>query len=417
MFKFLKRLFQEKEAEETIKTDNLLFWFDNKVNEKLKYLDNDIKLLLDGIENRKNILKERIKNLEQAEIKDPEKIESKIKNIVIGHRDNYARALNIFLNELILPEDKTAGQATKFNDLLKEKLDSLGKTTAKSYAASQHLFFNEVQEITKALKDMADLSKNFEKVIEKNKLKETEMIRMMVEMLNKKISEKERIKEALGLKKSNLEELWTNKKKRIDEIDHLEKGEDYQNYLALKEKKESIESQIRENQSKFLQVFAQLERSLRKYEHMAAENLNLIREYLENPIETFFKDKDLIFIKILEGIKKNLESGIDLKESKMEKTIEVINKVTEEDLKKIKQAHHQLMDEKSIVSKKIDNSHVYMKLSDLKYRLEHLDTQIADLEQEIRELEELLQKTDLEKIKEAIKEKVFEVFRVKLTIS
>lgn len=417
MFNFLKRLFQDKEVEETIKTDNLLFWFDDKVNEKLKYLDNDIKLLLDGVENRKNILKERIENLEQAEIKDPEKIESKIKNIVIGHRDNYARALNIFLNELILPEDKTAGQATKFNDLLKEKLDSLGKTTAKSYAASQHLFFNEVQEITKALKDMADLSKNFDRVIEKNKLKETEMIRMMVEMLNKKISEKERIKEALGLKKSNLEDLWVHKKKRINEIDHLEKSNDYQDYLALKEKKESIESQIRENQSKFLQLFAQLERSLRKYEHMAAANLNLIREYLENPIEAFFKDKDLIFIKILEGVKKNLESGIDLKESKMEKTIEVINQVTDEKLKKIKQAHYQLMDEKAIISKKIDNSHVYMRLSDLKYRLEHLDTQIADLEQEIRELEELLQKTDLEKIKEAIKEKVFDVFRIKLTIS
>ena len=100
----------------------------------------------------------------------------------------------------------------------------------------------------------------------------------------------------------------------------------------------------------------------------------------------------------------------------MEKTAEVLNTVTGDKLKEIKERHNQLMEERAIVSKKIDNSYVYGKLSDLKYRLEHVDAQIADLEQEAKDYEELLEKIDLGRIKSGIIEKAFEVFKVKLSI-
>lgn len=416
MFGFLKRLFKDKETEETVEQDKLLFWFDNKVKERLENFDNDVKILFEGVENRKEIIRQRIEVLEKAEVKDPDKIENRIKNIVLGHRDNYIRSLNIFLNAIIIPEEKTLSEATKFNKLLKEKLDEFGKATVKSYGASQHLFSNEIQQVVNGLKDLNDLSKNFDLVVEKNKLNEIEIVKIMIDLLYKKTKEKEKLKENLELQQGKLNVLKENKNKKVDEVAALEKGDDYQTYIGLKEKKENIESQIRENQSRFLQIFAQLERALRKYEHVALENLDLIRDYLENPINAFFKDADLIFLKILDGVKRNLETGLGLKESKMEKTLEIIDLVTEEKLKDIKANHNHLMEEKSIISKKIDNSRVYGKLSDLKYRLEHLDVQIADLEQEIKELEDYFSKIDLEKIREGIKEKVFDVFRVRLSV-
>lgn len=417
MFKFLKRFFQEEETEETVEQDKLLFWFDNKVKERLSKVDNEIRVFLDGVENRKNVLLERLEVLEQAEIKDADKIEDRIKNIVQGHRTNYVRALTIFLNELKVPEQRTLSEAMKFSTALKEKLDELAQSTAKSYGAAQHLFFEPVQEIVKGLKDLNDLVSNFEKVIEKYKLKELEKIRLMVDLLYKKITEKERVGEELKQQEEKLMELKLNKQNRSNEVEKLEQSDDYRQYLELKDNKESIDSQIRENQSRFLQIFAQLERSLRKYEHAAFENKDLIRKYLENPIDAFFKDDTLAFLKIVEGVKKNLEKGIDLKESKMEKTAEVINLVTEEKLKEIKKRHNQLMEERAIVSKKIDNSYVYGKLSDLKYRLEHVDVQIADLEQEVKDYKELLEKIDLGRIKSGIVEKAFEVFKVKLVIN
>ncbi|MCK4589596.1 MAG: hypothetical protein KAT77_04075 [Nanoarchaeota archaeon] len=417
MFKFLKRLFEEKEVEETVEQDKLLFWFDNKVKEKLEKVDNDIIILFDGVESRKRVILERLEALETVEIKDAEKIEDRIKNVVQGHRTNYVRAMSIFLSEVQVPKQRTLSEAMKFNSLLREKLDELGKSTAKSYAASQHLFFDAVQQVVKGLKGLNDLVVNFDKVVEKNKLKDLEMIRMTVDLLYRNMSEKERLSGELKEKKEKLMELQLNKQNKTNEVESLEQSDDYRKYLELKDEKENLESQVRENQSKFLQIFAQLERSLRKYEHVALENRNLIRDYLENPIDAFFKDESLVFLKIVAGVRKNLESGIDLKESKLEKTMEVIDSVNESKLKEIKEKHNQLMEEKSIVAKKIDNNYIYGKLSDLKYRLEHVDVQIADSEQEVKELEEFLEKIDLDKIKSGIKEKVFEVFRVKLLIS
>ena len=77
----------------------------------------------------------------------------------------------------------------------------------------------------------------------------------------------------------------------------------------------------------------------------------------------------------------------------------------------------EFFEEKNILVKKIDNNFIKGKLSDAKYKLEHFDVQIADLEQEVKELEELLEKIDLEKIKQGLKERVFEVFKVKLVIN
>ena len=174
MFKFLKRLFEEKETEETVEQDKLLFWVDNKVKERLSKVEGELNMFFDGVENRKKILLERLNVLENAEIKDSDKIEDKIKNIVLGHRANYVRALTIFLNELQVPEQRTLSEAMKFSEALKEKLDLLGQSTSKSYGASQHLFFNEVQEVVKGLKDLNDLAGNFEKVVERHNLRDLE---------------------------------------------------------------------------------------------------------------------------------------------------------------------------------------------------------------------------------------------------
>ncbi|MFC1801497.1 hypothetical protein ACFLZB_03455 [Nanoarchaeota archaeon] len=416
MFKFLKGLFKSEETEETVEEDNLLFWFDKKVKDKLKNLDKEIDTLFNGVEKAKVIISGRANQLDKAEIKDPDKVEDRIRNVVVGHKNNYLRTLNIFLNGLDLPEKRTLSEAMKFNDWFKERLDELAKSTAKSYAASQHLFFNEVEQLAKELKGLAALSSNFEKVIEKNKLKEIDMVRMIVDLFYKKSNEKAKLTQELKLKQERFDALKLSKQKKLQEIESLEQGKDHQDYLELKNKKESLDSQIRENQSKFLQIFAQLERSLRKIEHSAESGLDLIRTYLENPIEAFFKDNELFFMKIIDQIKNDLaKESLDLKDSKREKTLEVVHQVSENSLREIQHRNNQLQEERVVLNKKIDNNFVSGKLSDLRYRLEHVDTQIADLEQEVKEVEELLSKIDLGKIKDKIVEKVFEVFGVKLS--
>jgi len=417
MFKFLKGLFKPKETEETVATDNLLFWFDKKAKERLSKVEGEIDIFFQGVENRKKQLYERLVTLEKAEIKEPDKIEDRIRNLVLGNRQNYLRVLRIFLDELEVPEEKSLGQSMKLNEFLKEKLDELAKNTAKSYSASQHLFFEEVQAVSKGLKDLLDLSKNFERVMERNKLNDLEKARQLIDLLSVKINEKNKLKEALDFKKAKLEHLLANKRKKQGEVEALEQGEDYRDYLGLKEEREKIESQIRENQSKFLEIFAQLERPLRKYEHVAASNQEWIKNYLENPLTVFFKDENLVFLDILQKVRENLaREDLDLKDSKREKSLEVIDSVDRVRLGRIQERDKQLKEEKSIAAKKIDNSAVYGKLSDARYKLEHFDTQIADLEQEIKEVEEAFSKIDLEQIKEKIKEKVLEVFRVRLEI-
>src|SRR3989338_8559326 len=146
------RKFQEQDIQAIeLSLDGLQPWLQQEVGKRSygPYLND----YFAAIKRTKERLSQKIILLEKAEIaSEHQNVESRIKNIVLGHRQHYAQEMCRF-EESLGPLDLDWGllsniqQAYAFNHKLDSQLDGLAQRTAKSYQASQHLFFKEAEAI------------------------------------------------------------------------------------------------------------------------------------------------------------------------------------------------------------------------------------------------------------------------------
>ena len=136
MLSYLKKLFQ-KEMPEEVAIDDVDSWLDGKVS----VLNRQIAEFQSSLELKKILLAEKIAVLETAEIGKEHKVDDRVRNVVIGHKDNYLKEMQRFLGKL---EDTDIFVVNK-------ALDELSDKTTKSYQAAQHLFFQPVEDIFKVV--------------------------------------------------------------------------------------------------------------------------------------------------------------------------------------------------------------------------------------------------------------------------
>ena len=164
MLNFLKNLFQKEEEiteTEEVKEAELEEW----LNQKVFQIDikGEIVDFYNQLKDKKWVLNEKIEVLENTKLNEKEKVEEKIQNIVLGHKDNYIKVTKQFVENLIIPEEKTLSAAIIFSQELNQSLDEVAQRTAKSYQASQHLFFNQVEDIFNNLGAINSQVKGFNK--------------------------------------------------------------------------------------------------------------------------------------------------------------------------------------------------------------------------------------------------------------
>src|SRR3989344_8693274 len=167
MLKFLN-LFKRKEKEVmTVTSDELEKWFAAKLEERVLEMDGAVQALYETIDQLRNLLRRQHDQLRSAVIKDEDKIEPRVKSIVLGHRENYCRELSLFLNNIEIPMETHLDHGIALNNDMKAALDSFAQQTHKSFQATQHLFHKEVEEIAATLKELSSATRSFEELLEK----------------------------------------------------------------------------------------------------------------------------------------------------------------------------------------------------------------------------------------------------------
>ena len=167
MFDFIKKLFAEKEPEQVeVTLEQLESW----ITEKISKLEFNIffQEYFEKIEQIKKNLQHKLADLKVVEVpKEHKNVEHRIKNIVKGHKDQYAREIEIFLENLtLLKKEKFSAledylEVINYNKKLDKNIESVAKRTAKSYQAAQHLYFKPVEEVFKLMGELNLLVKNF----------------------------------------------------------------------------------------------------------------------------------------------------------------------------------------------------------------------------------------------------------------
>ena len=414
MLDFLKKLFKTEPIKiEAIREVELEDWLERKIS--VVDFQEEIVAFYNQIKDKKWLLNEKIEVLENAELDGQEKVEDKIRNIVLGHKDNYIKATQQFLDNLKTPKEETLDAALVLSHELNQALDTLSQRTAKSYQAAQHLFFNQVEDVFNALGSLNSNVLEFNKKLERLGAFKINKIRAKIRQLNELKEKRKVLEKEIGWKQEKLDRCLKGKSKQKEEILKLKNGEDYAEFEVLKEKEEKIGLMVNDNDDEIFLFFSKLDRVLRKYERITLHP-KIIQEYLHNPVEALFKDQENKILEIFEGLKKSI-SEIETDEKKRLPILDAIARLKRGYLVNLKEKGEELKNKIVEIKSKLRRYNVDKQIEEAEYKLEHFGEQIMMVKREIEEWNLKHNALDKTNLQTELINLIKDAFRVEVNLS
>ncbi|MBW2981465.1 hypothetical protein KY343_01165 [Candidatus Woesearchaeota archaeon] len=411
MFNFLKKLF--KTQEEDVSLERLEQWFREKTDPIYSNLNEQLKEQINSIPGIIEAIKQDISELEKADIKDEEKIEPKIKQVVLGHRKNYIRLINQFIDSVEIPDEINAKISVEFNSEMNNKLDELGKNTQKTFYAVQHLFANNVEKVANNIKDISKINQTIKTNIEKNNIAKIEETKAKIKGLIQSVNRKERLKQNLIDAKERLNKSQKLKQEAETKLINLKNSDEYVSFNELKQEHDEIKSRIHNIKNQIKELFSSLIPGLKKFQRITLENDVLIGKYVDNPDKTLLEDRNLEIISILQGMKKSiLSNSIDLRDKKREKALEKIDQTTKEQLRQIFSDYDKLKGKERTNYDKLKSSRIMPLIDEAQYKLEHHTQMVEKIKKDIIKTEEDVENINIDEEGKEVKNKIKETTNI-----
>lgn len=413
MLNFLKKIFASA-AEPAVKEQvtDIAVWFDEKTKQILPNLPNAIAAHYSAIKTSLEELKANVASLESAAIKEPERIEQRIKNTVTGNRDNYVKQMKIFANNLAIPQSHDYKSALEFCTLSQVAVDNIGKNTHKSYYTAQHLFFEQVEAIAKSIKKIDSEIRNLRADIGKSNAERIDSIKEKIKAMLEQKEGQELLKSEVAALKTKKDVLEKQKLEAEKIIKEFEESKEYKDFRSVVEEDDKINNEIKIVKTEILNLFSPLEPALKKFARITTMHEELVEQYAEDPINTFMNDKQLNILIILQNLKKNIEAdSIELKDTKREKSLERINEITREKLNFINAKLEALKIKRKKFSDSILSNDVLRKKKSLFDDLNRIKRELQSAEQAIAATEKR-SSSKADSLKEEIKKEIREVLNI-----
>jgi hypothetical protein len=389
-------LFKRKHKEAvSLSLEEVPAWFESQIEERVSGLDGAIQGFYSAVRQLLKQLTEQKSILLSAEIKDEDKLESRLKHIVLGHRVNYAREITLFLNEISIPEEANLDHARGLSEEIIKKLDLLSKQTHKSFQACQHLFHKEADNIFDSLRELSNTSQSFHQFLDKKGIIESYNVKLEVTEL---IHTQNKMKQfELELQNKRNKQLHANKQIISQEtaIAALEASGDYNEYQRLLGRRDILVDSCAAAERDITSLFLELDRSLRKYEYIAVgENQALVQSYLQDPRTALLKDNTLSIIPLLFQLKKDVKT-LGLKQEQEKKIINTLNELDRNQIVSLRQRYMGSKEECSIIADNIAKHPIINQIREAEYRKTHFKQQADRLEREIKLADSELAEFDL----------------------
>ena len=416
MLKFLKNLFAKQETpEEKVQLSALNEWLDTRTKPIFDDLNDKINAIIKKINNEKEKVNKNLKALENAQLQNP-KIPERVKTIMQGNREGFINKISYFLNNLNFEYHNYNELINKCNNVNNE-INNLGKSTAKNYQILNEFFAREAEKVAINIKNIENYSKELANTINNSKISDVDKIKSNAADLRNKI----KLKESYSIQlENNNKHLDDSKNKKIEienKINETKSSNDCKNYEKLLEEKEKIKLKINDVENSLFHDFSIMEKALKKYAKIAFENEKLILEYLENPAITLIKDAEFKIIKILDSLKNAIERNeLELGEKKKSKAIEKINELDGVYFNKLKEDYKEAKKRFNDLNSKIENNQSRKNLDLLNEELKNINQNIENLNDKILNVNNELGKIDIGKLKEGLKEKIYDVANVKIIL-
>jgi len=416
MFEFLKRIFKKEEPipNEEVKLENISKWFREKTRPVIIELKAKISSRLQEIKDILKRLADAVDSFEKAEVKEPEKIPEQVKNIVLGHRDNYIRVLRNGLLSIEIPAKISSKTVNKFCSNANNYLNQIAQSSIKSHYTSQHLFSEHTDAITRIIREISNSINAINECVNEKKILDIRNIKKQLSILNEKYSRKQDLLKQLDEFNSKLDEAKNLRTETETKIANLLKCDDFMQLKNEQDMLKAADETIDRSKRFIVDRFSPLEPILRRYSKVTIENEALVKGYAENPVKMLVEDKSLKIINVLEKLRKDIASdSIEFGDKKKDKLLEKIDVIKKDEIEGIMRAYTANVNKKTIILQNFSSSKVLSERRILDNRLKSAETMIEKITEEIKKLEKNVEsanqeisnqkKTDEEMIKEALR--------------
>lgn len=422
---WLKRIFRGSEKEEvedvleaTVELDKLHDWVDEKADSEFQKIRPDIEAKFRQLREEKKKLHSELEELRDAELHNPN-ITEREKQIMQGNREAYISQHKQFLNMVEFSDDLTCKEVTGFCKNFEELLVKLAKSTAKGHLVMNEFFSNHAANVNRRIKMMGQIVSRVKETLEDSNLGVVELgdVHKAISDLRGKrklVSEMGRELEVLDKKLENSNFL---KQKLEKSIEQLKQTEDYSSFAESDRKRKELWSDLKQTEDEIGGLFSQLDRPMRKFERMLAENVNIFRRYIDNPMKALAEDENLVIMGLLEKMRSAIEQDrVELKDKEKDKALQRIANITKENLSDARTTYVEAKRSIKQIDDRMRHNRALQDMNDLQYKIEHTDNQIKILQDKIDHAKKTKERIDLERLRSEAQKKIKQSMGIEVTI-
>ncbi len=419
MFKFIKSMFSRKEGPKEpssaeVPLNGLSEWLISKTEDKFTRLNEKNSAIFETVRNHKEKINEKLELLNSAKLANPN-ISTREMQIMEGNKITYTRRVELFVNQLDLPEQVTFDSSVEFHSNFKKYLDDLNRNTQKPFFVLRNFFDNEVESIAREINGlsqrMGELGKN---ISENQEIARIIELKSMIKDIVDKSEAIKRISKAIEEEEANMDKVSVEIEDIENKITKVQNSEDHKKFESLRQEKAAIENDLTNVKLAISGVFASLEKPFKKYKNINKED-NLLDQYINEPLPAFLRDKEFKIINTIADLRAQLDN-LDLDDKRKEKVTELICGLSREKLDDLRNRYLDVKNNLEANERKIRLSSANTQLTELEYKLTFLKEKLSKSEAELNLLNQKMEKVRDMIHTEPLQEKLKEVTNVDVKI-
>ena len=164
------------------------------------------------------------------------------------------------------------------------------------------------------------------------------------------------------------------------------------------------------------QFFSTIESGLKKYERITLEN-QLVKAYLDNPLEALAKDEKLGIVKVLEKMKETIEKKeFELKGKKRDKILKELEHTGRKNFEEFLEERKELRKDIEELKLKIEDLGITKKLEEKRKELEDQQAELKEKEDKIEDMKKRREEIDLDQLKTQLETNIQEKLKENIKI-
>jgi len=404
----LKR--SEKKEVKEVKLEQLGEWADSWSKKVVEDTNSKLNRIRTRVDEQKKSVQENLQKLMDTELKNLS-IPKRVKQIRESNRNTYVQKVNALLEQISLPEElnKIIEFCKSFDTLLAD----FSSSTMKNYQVLQQFFENEASAISANIRNLDNLVKEVKKAVEDAGLERFSELKNKVVHVQKKISQKQEIKEKIKI----MEEEFKKENERIGKtqkmLQELEQGKDYQGFKEMVNEKQKSEKEIEELKNQLLHSFSVINTALKKYERLTLDD-KLVRAYLKDFLAALLEDDQFKIVEVVDKMKASInQGGLELKDKKKVKILQELDKLNKTYFEEFLSKYQELDKEFTELKSEIEKKEVAKEVEQLKSSLRQTNYRIEEAKHKLQQKAKESEAIDIEHLKnnleKGIKENIEEV--------